>query len=495
MREKPDKPLNLFAKVIFALLLFFILLKGVGLAQSITWERTYLQSVTTSGYSVKQTSDGNYIICVVKYDIGGFVCKLNPFGDTLWVRYTPFRFMQSIVESPDGNYVSISSSGVLYAVKYSPSGTKIWEKYISEPGYNLNVFNMINTSDNCLLISGDATSSGQRSAYYIKINTNGIKVWSKFILPVSSSIGLSNSCVTNDSAYILTGGININNNGQIYLIRTNSIGDTLWTKAYGSIIGESGSSAFQTSDNGFIVFGNIYYSNQNIRLYFLKTDHNGNLQWSKIYGDTNTTYQMLYGEGSVKSRYNNSYFITGQCTNYPALDTNKAFLLNIDPNGNVIWERKYKKDTLEIRGFGLYQTSDSGFVISGDAKFYNFKNNLLTDPQLLYVMKTDQNGNIMPVGITHETEIVPYEYNFKVIYPNPFNPVTNIVFEIPLFDHILVEVYDIQGRKLTELVDRNYSYGTHVLEFNAANLTSGIYFIKITTGSGWSNTKKAVLIK
>ncbi len=493
MREKPDKPLNFFAKVIFALLLFFILLKGVGLAQSITWERTYLQSVTTSGYSVKQTSDGNYIICGVKYDIGGFVCKLNPFGDTLWVRYTPFRFMQSIVESPDGNYVSISSSGVLYAVKYSPSGTKIWEKYISEPGYNLNVFNMINTSDNCLLISGDATSSGQMSAYYIKINSNGLKVWSKFISPVNSAMGLTNSCMTNDNGYILTGGININNNGQIYLIRTNSIGDTLWTRSFGSLILESGSSVFQTNDNGFIVFGNIYYSNQNVRLYFLKTDQNGNLQWSKIYGDTNTQYQMLYGEGSVKSRYNNSYYITGKSTNYPALDTNKVFILNIDSNGNVIWERKYKKDTLDIRGFGLYQTSDSGFIISGDAKFFNFNNNLLTDPQLLYVMKTNKFGEINPIGININTGSLPVDFKLHQNYPNPFNPVTNIKYEIPNDANVTIKVYDLIGREIFSMNDFKQAGGYEV-QFDGTNFASGMYFYSFET-PGFKETKKMVLVK
>ncbi|MCC6865870.1 MAG: hypothetical protein IT280_06885, partial [Ignavibacteria bacterium] len=102
--------------------------------QSITWDKIYLQSAATTGTSVKQTSDGNYIVTGWRTNVGGFIIKLNPYGDTLWIRYTPYQDMHSIVESPDGNYVAIGYNYYLYITKYSPNGKQIWAKEIEEPG-------------------------------------------------------------------------------------------------------------------------------------------------------------------------------------------------------------------------------------------------------------------------------------------------------------------------------------------------------------------------
>ncbi|GEM_PF-971171 len=498
MRRRPEKLVKFInAKAFCFAVVLIAILRDTSFGQNITWDKIYLQSAATTGSSIKQTTDGNYIVTGWRLNFGGFICKLNPFGDTLWIRYTPYTDMQSIVEAPDGSYVAIGYDYYLYITKYSTSGEQIWAKVIEEPNHDIYVFNLINTNDNCFLVTGYTRLGlpSVRSGYFTKIDQSGNKIWAKFITNPGAITGFLNSCNTADNGYILTGGVNINNNGKIYLARLNSNGDTLWTKNYGGGAFLYGCSVFQTVDKGFIVFGNREYSNQNIKLYFLKTDSLGNLQWAKNFGDTNTFYQMLFGENATKSKYDHSFYITGFSTNYPYLDTNKIFLLNVDENGNKLWEKFYKKDTLHLRGFAIDQTTDSGFVISGDAFDSPILNNNLSDPQFLYVLKLDKNGIINPIGINSNQHQIPKSFRILNVYPNPFNPVTNIAFELNKPQLLTIKIYDILGKEVQVLAEKTFGIGVHKSSFEATNRPSGIYFIEIKSAIGQREVKTAVLIK
>ncbi|MCG8374382.1 MAG: T9SS type A sorting domain-containing protein, partial [Balneolales bacterium] len=80
-------------------------------------------------------------------------------------------------------------------------------------------------------------------------------------------------------------------------------------------------------------------------------------------------------------------------------------------------------------------------------------------------------------------------------YPSPFNPSTNIEFNLNKNETISLTVYDVMGRKVSTLVSgKNFSAGNHQLTFNASNLSSGIYFYQLEAGD-IVQTKKMLLIK
>lgn len=83
---------------------------------------------------------------------------------------------------------------------------------------------------------------------------------------------------------------------------------------------------------------------------------------------------------------------------------------------------------------------------------------------------------------------------FSQNYPNPFNPTTNIEFSIPEKSFVKLNVFDISGKQVSQLVNENLSAGTFKYDFNAENLPSGIYFYKFETDK-FSETKKMILIK
>jgi uncharacterized membrane protein len=93
-----------------------------------------------------------------------------------------------------------------------------------------------------------------------------------------------------------------------------------------------------------------------------------------------------------------------------------------------------------------------------------------------------------------EVELVPSEYVLKQNYPNPFNPTTTINFNIPKEDFVNVTIFNSLGEKVATLLDGMMSTGSHSLTFDANGFASGLYILKMTSGS-FSNSIKMNLMK
>lgn len=100
-------------------------------------------------------------------------------------------------------------------------------------------------------------------------------------------------------------------------------------------------------------------------------------------------------------------------------------------------------------------------------------------------------------GVTTSSEleeIKPQSFRLDQNYPNPFNPSTIIKFELSKSTEIALSVFDVKGTKIAELANSRYSSGAHSIRFDASNLSSGIYYYTLQTGSE-SQTRKMTLIK
>ena len=92
------------------------------------------------------------------------------------------------------------------------------------------------------------------------------------------------------------------------------------------------------------------------------------------------------------------------------------------------------------------------------------------------------------------SELTVTSYNLYQNYPNPFNPITNIEYEIHRISNVKIEVYNILGKKIAELVNKELVQGNYSIEFDGSNLPSGIYLIKMTAGE-YTKTIKSLLVK
>ena len=89
---------------------------------------------------------------------------------------------------------------------------------------------------------------------------------------------------------------------------------------------------------------------------------------------------------------------------------------------------------------------------------------------------------------------IPSEIAIKNIYPNPFNPSTNISFYIPELSNVTLEVYDVNGNKIETLVSGFLDKGARSIAWDANGRSSGIYFIRLSV-DGYITNEKIMLIK
>ena len=97
-------------------------------------------------------------------------------------------------------------------------------------------------------------------------------------------------------------------------------------------------------------------------------------------------------------------------------------------------------------------------------------------------------------GITPISTQLPSSYSLSQNYPNPFNPVTKINFAIPKQGFVTLKVYDMLGRMVSELLSGYKQAGSYSVDFNAGNLSSGVYFYRLEV-NGFSDIKKMILVK
>ncbi|HRE40521.1 MAG TPA: M12 family metallo-peptidase [Ignavibacteria bacterium] len=98
------------------------------------------------------------------------------------------------------------------------------------------------------------------------------------------------------------------------------------------------------------------------------------------------------------------------------------------------------------------------------------------------------------VGIQTITEVIPTEFKLYTNYPNPFNPETNIKFDIAKSGQVNLAIYDMTGREVAILVNQQLGAGVYNFNWNAINMSSGIYFYRLTTPD-FTDTKRMILVK
>ncbi|MEO8664439.1 MAG: T9SS type A sorting domain-containing protein [Ignavibacteria bacterium] len=153
---------------------------------------------------------------------------------------------------------------------------------------------------------------------------------------------------------------------------------------------------------------------------------------------------------------------------------------------------------------GTTDWSKAGYVAGNgtvtETKNYTFSERLSAPGHYSYRLKQiDFNGNVEYFVLNGEVEVgIPSVYSVSQNYPNPFNPSTKIDYDIPYDGKVSILLYDISGREVGKLVNEVKTAGYYTVQFNASNLSSGMYFYRITAqgnSQNFTQTKKMVLIK
>jgi hypothetical protein len=268
--------------------MFTLLLVSLSNAQQ-RWERNYGGAGDDWGRSVQQTQDGGYIVAGSTSSFGNgwqvYLVKTDATGDTLWTRNyggVSYDWGYSVQQTSDGGYIvagytySFGNTDQVYLIKTNATGDTLWTRTYGEinadGGYSVQ-----QTTDGGYIVSGGTFNFGNDwQVYLVKTNTSGDTLWTRNYGGASRDEGYSVQ-QTSDGGYIIAGWTNSFGNGeQVYLIKTNASGDTLWTKTHGGAGDDRGYSVQQSSDGGYIVAGYTLSFGNGWQVYLVKTDANGN---------------------------------------------------------------------------------------------------------------------------------------------------------------------------------------------------------------------------
>ena len=167
----------------------------------------------------------------------------------------------------------------------------------------------------------------------------------------------------------------------------------------------------------------------------------------------------------------------------------------------ITGSRKYTGEMIDIPVMGYDgHHSTAGYCECGDTpEFKLIKSETGEMIDLYSITPSWESNGIFFLNDVRETDPMPYDFNMLSAYPNPFNPVTNIGFEVPRESLVEISIFNLRGEKVADLVNGFKMPGTYSINWDANNVASGIYFVHFTaSGDGFtpvSNIQKLMLVK
>lgn len=279
------------------------------------------------------------------------------------------------------NYGALMADGLL--MKTDQNGNLSWAKVYGGAGIEM-FREIITTNDGNLLMVGISTSfSANSEIYIVKADTAGNMIWEKNYGGAPYS-GAEDVLQHPDGSFLIAGTRRDSTVGfhNIYIMKLNALGDTLWTKTYGDTLADGGASiALDNSGNIMLLAYTDNYGSVNRDLYLMKLNSNGDSLNSWLYGSGE------YEEAqSIEKCSDGNFIIFGHTAGFGHIEHN-TYALKVDPNGSILWERNYGGVNHDGGEHGK-QSSDGGYIFAGrTSSFGNFY-------EQTYLFKTDASGNM-----------------------------------------------------------------------------------------------------
>lgn len=328
------------------------------------WTKTYGGIASDYGYSVQQTVDGGYIITGSTFSYGAgnediWLIKTDVDGDTLWTRTyggVSSDEAYAVQQTADGGYIiagytySIGSGG-MYLVKTDSLGDSIWTRPYPGPQNGAKGKSVQQTSDGGYVMVGYADFFQNMDVGLVKTDSTGHPLlWLYYGGPYGDYGNAVRQTI--DSGYVIVGttfsfGPYTPDQSNVWLIKTNSFGDTLWTKTYGGASHETGESVQQTGDGGYIIAGTVMSGDYNC--YLVKTDTHGDTIWTRTFPGSGGYAVQLTSDGH--------YTVAGS-------RNGDVLLMKVTLSGDTLWTRTYGSIEADI-GASFQETIDSGYIIAG----------------------------------------------------------------------------------------------------------------------------------
>jgi hypothetical protein len=369
-------------------------------------------------------------------------------------------------------------------MKIDSEGDTVWTRNYGG-SHNEQAFALEVTSDGGFILCGHAEEvSGLQSYFLVKTNSQGDSIWAaKYGLTTQERAYGKSVCQTFDGGYILGGYVDDSSTGfggdYIYLVKTDPMGTVEWTQSYDWTGAEYAYDVLEISD-GYLA---LCYTNSigsgDFDILLLKMGTMGDTLWSKTYGDS------LNERAYAITPIDDDEFIICGSTYSQGAGAADVYIIKIDSSGGTSWTRTFGGTNSE-EAYDIQQTTDGGFVIAGYSYTYT------AGWRDFYLVKTDANG-LVPI-VNRDDRNVIYECQLFQNYPNPFNPITIISWQLPVGSPVTLEIFNLRGQKVKNLLSAYLHSGFHSFEFDVSELASGVYLYRIQAGK-FVKTRKMVVLK
>ncbi len=474
----------------------------------VIFNKVYDSNLRYDGASaVIETFDGGFLIAGNTFNLSlgymaVFIIKTDTYGDTAWTKEYNLNsaggnWADAIIQLIDSNYIicgttvdSLQMKKDAYLLKLDVIGNIIWFKKYgtndNDAGYDTK-----QTSDEGFVIGGwSQQPSGFEDAFLVKTDSLGNEQWQQHYGGGNGELVFSVD-LTEDGGYILGGttyspiaGTGTNTPPNMYLAKTDSLGNLLWQKPYGTAGIDYGQVTKCTMDSGFILVGGREVSGD-MQGYIVKTNSSGIVQWTKTISTSGIYYDWF---DNVLQLPDSSYLINGTTE----FDNYVGWLVKCLPNGDTIFTKKYRyyPDTSTYHPqhyfYNMDLTSDGGAVMCGMTI-----NNPLPQKNDFWVVKVDSLG----CADTSCTTVGVDEFEFQkenqlIIYPNPNNGTFSVAYYYPQNKNDIFEVFDINGRRV---FSQSLPQWSTLQMINLPELTGGIYNCVITSGYERMSRKVAII--
>jgi hypothetical protein len=477
------------------LMILAALILPLSLKAQITFQRAYGGSEDDGGQSVVQTADGGYYVVGYTCTSGSrgadvFVIATDPSGEERWT--------QVFGGQPADDYgygVAMTANGDCLAAGYlitgghadvalhgnTADGGQLWIQLYGGSNDDM-AYSIARNSDGGFVVAGVTYSfgSGVPNAYVLRTDSLGDTLWTRTYGGSGEDFAFS-ARQTADSGFIICGTTYSYGAGQsdIYLIKTNAAGDTEWTRTFGDAQPEHGHSVRQTADSGYVICGTtLSFGAGAADIWLIRTNADGDTLWTRTFGGD--TADLGH---SVALTSDGGFILCGQTASFGAGGYD-AWLIKTDSMGDTLWTRTFGGGDEDV-GYSVQPTADGGFIMAGRTR------SLGAGGADFYLVKTDAAGH---VAVAEPKPSPPCVSSLSLTCePNPFRTRTAISLRLTANSRAELEVFDASGRCVRTLTANRTSCavwdGTDEL---GHALPSGAYFVR-WEASGEHATARIVL--
>lgn len=441
---------------------------------------------------IRETNDGGFAIAGFTSSYGAgeedfYLVKTDGDFQIEWAR--TFGGSEDdralcLLESSDGGFLvagyshSYSSSRDMFVVKTDNDGNLIWQETYGGSDYE-RVNSITETPDGGFLLAGATQSfgAGGNDVYLVKISSSGSVVWSK-TYGGSEADAAYDLMLMPDDGFMIAGETASFGAGNfdVYILRTNSSGDTLWTRTHGTSISERARAIENSDDDNFVIAG-YNEDGEEYDAFLMKVDALGDLDWNRTYGgDDDDRIRAVFHTPD------GGYALAGLTKSFGA-GNEDFYLIKTDSYGHTEWTRTYGGQGVD-GCYSAIETMDNEYVLVGQSNSYgagsfDFYAVMVEGDDPWQCCDVDMDPDEDPV-------VVPPGGSFGLtgIIGNPTDePIVTDVWVGVIFGNIFVQLWTFNNISIP--VDRYYSQ--HLDQFVPNSAPAGTYEYRAYCGDldGW----------